>query len=123
MVRDATGLALPGATVAIAPGSRALTTAAAGIACADGLAQGTYAVTARLAAFQPVSATLTIPAGQAVELTLRPTHEEHVIVTRTRAERDLRTAPLSIAVVERRQLDASGADSPPSCCATFPASS
>jgi hemoglobin/transferrin/lactoferrin receptor protein len=112
VVRDATGLALPGATIAIAPGSRALTTDAAGIACADGLAQGTYAVTARRAAFQPVSATLTIPAGQALELTLRPTHEEHVIVTGTRAERDLRTAPLSIAVVERRQLDASGADSP-----------
>ena len=112
VVRDAAGLPLPDAQVVVDPGGRTFLTDAQGRACPAGLADGAYEVTARRAGFANVRRPLSIPGADRLELTLRPAHQEYVVVTGTRAERDQRTLPFSISVIGHEELEASGADSP-----------
>jgi hemoglobin/transferrin/lactoferrin receptor protein len=111
-VRDAAGQPLPGAEVLIEPGGRALITNAEGRACPDGLPDGAYVITVRRSGFAEVRQALSSPALVGLEVTLRPALQESIVVTGTRAERELRTVPYSISVLGPRELEASGAESP-----------
>lgn len=111
VVRDATGQPLPGAEVVVAPPGKVIAADGGGVACAQGLAAGAYEITALRAGFAPARATFVIPAPGGIVLTLRPAREEAVVVTGARAERELRTVPYSISVIDRTAIDASGADS------------
>lgn len=111
VVRDATGQPLPDAEVVVSPGDQRLTPDADGVVCVEGLAAGTYEVGARRPGFADVHSVLSVPSTGALELVLRPAREELVVVTGTRADRELRSVPYSISVIDRRQIEASGADS------------
>lgn len=113
VVLDLTGQPLPGALLRVLPSDRQLVSAEGGVACLTGLADGEHELVVRFPGFEELRRAVAVTGGTArLSLTLRPALSAEVVVTGTRAEREVGAVPYSISVVDRDELARSGADSP-----------
>jgi outer membrane receptor for ferrienterochelin and colicins len=115
VVRDADGLPLPGATVAVKPGALALAADAQGEYCLSGLAPGRYDVTVTLEGFAPATLSVDVASGATAhvldfKLAIGGFRDE-TVVTATRTRQGLDNVPIRTEVVGRKTIEASGARS------------
>jgi iron complex outermembrane receptor protein len=115
VVRDATGSVLPGTTVTVSGPSgpaKTTTTSPEGKFTVDGLAAGTYTVSAVHAGFHLAQKTVEVAAGASAtaELALTAKLSEEVTVTAMLREQELADVPFSIAAPTEEVLRARGVD-------------
>jgi len=116
VVRDATGAAVPGATVTITnqrtKGSRTATSAADGTFSVAGLSPGLYTVSAQVGAFSGMRTDVRVNAAMTTdaELVLEPRVEELVTVTGTRVVgRTALETPAPVDIIDSRAIQSTGA--------------
>ena len=116
VVRDATGAAVPGASVTVtnqATGATQTVPSAADGSFSVSLAPGTYSVTVALRGFgRQTKRDLKVDASAsaAVEFSLEPQLQEEVTVTAMRREQTLEEVPFSVAAPTEQQLQRLGVD-------------
>ena len=115
VVRDASGLVLPGATVTATnqatKASRNATTASDGSFTLS-LPPGSYNVTVSVPGFQPAAQVIEVSAGASIKLdvTVHPTLAEEVIVTATKREQTILNVPFSVAAPTEEVLRTRGVE-------------
>jgi len=109
VVRDASGLAVPGATVWVRPSGPTVATGADGTYAIAALRAGNYQLMAELPGFGQVSSEpVVINPGLewSVDFVLAPELTEEVVVTGTRTERLLADVPIRTEIIGRPMLEA-----------------
>ena len=112
VVRDASGAAVPGVTVAAQRGSsvvRSVTTAPDG-GYALSLDPGTYTITASLAGFRRVSEIIELTAARQLDFVLQAQLSEEVTVTALKRESTVLDVPFSIAAPTEQVLRERGVE-------------
>jgi outer membrane receptor for ferrienterochelin and colicins len=108
VVRDASALPIPGATVYVEPSGATVVTDTNGTYTITDLPAGTYRLVAQLAGFGRVSSEPVVAdAGLewSLDFVLTPEFAEEVVVTGTRTERLLADVPIRTELVGRRIMD------------------
>ena len=109
VVRDASGLPVPGAAVGVAPSGHAVVTDEHGTYSIAALLTGRCRITAKLPGFAPVSSEpIMADAGLAwlVDFVLAPEFTEDVVVTGTRTEKLLANTPIRTDLIARPIMEA-----------------